>query len=1551
MSRPRKGAGEPADPTPRSDPAARAAGPQPSVTSSGRRAVAVGQNAHVVITGDGNVVNVQPLPHERAVPGPGLAGGDVALPSVTLPPRRVARERIRGRDRLISQVDQEVRNRLADGVGEGTAYVLSGLGGCGKTTAALEIAHRLAPAMAHTWWVSDADGDLRGSMKALALAAGAAPQELTPVNTADVLWQRLDSLTRPWLLVLDNMDDPDSLLQHFRRLRPVRAPGTVLVTSRNSPAWPDATVLPVDTLDPETGARVLMDLAPHAGDEPAARRLAERLGGLPLALYLAGAYLGTRRVRQASDAADTFDTYRLTVNRRLREEDVTRSPGAALDRDPGRRTIRTTWELSLRLLESVAERDRDSGGYRFARPLLRLLSCFALAPIPHQQLVASDVLAGSPMFRDITRDELDTAIAGLESLGLVRVEQAADHGATDAGVRWVLTLHPLVREINRLHDDPENQASRYLVLVVELLARATDRLDPGHPGDWPLWRHWAPHCSAPLRLPGLPDSDPELLIRATGLALGAAEYRTHMGIYDEALAELRFITDLRARRLGEDHRATLASRVSLAWALRDNGELQASAEEYGKSIELLGSTAVPDDDPLAQSARAGWARVLRGLGGSARYATAERELRTVLDIRRRDPVRNAWAILRTRRDIATVLHKRGLLQEAVEELRAVYKESRDALGEWHIDTLSIGTSLARVLRDAGWTDEAEEVIEQVLEGCGEVLADDHPNALVARHERARIRRDLGWYAEAEKEFAGTWPLLARRFGAGHPDTLASRHELATVLHLSGCLDEAAGHYRAVCDGLEQRLGTDHPDAVVCRGNLARVLEETAHDERHGPAQGVALMIDDPQDGDAVPDFANLRLREAFALPAAVLDLPAVQRGLRRFTSPRVSRGGGEAGGYGGLSEYVSASSTGGSYERTYRPPAPRRAEPEPEPPREPEAQSRRLTPAARRAADGREARALVDVLIRQERGLRVAALCKIRIAAEEAGPHLHPSLPHVTAVNLLAAVDEEAPDIMDDLLLHPATGRWMAHVLRRLDDGEDDAVAVPLWVDLGHLHALAAAAGIRAGISFTCRVPVRDGVVQLPTLGYAEAGFSRPETAVVRAEAGEVVVEVGHGTVPVPDPVGRGPSRWHEPHRLSARTAAASWAPVLDDLDPFRRPDGPAAPDRLAPERAARWQRVVQQAWRSLIRADAARAEAIGRAVTALTPLRPAQDGRTGMSLTSTDAFGGVVLDDPRDAEELAATLVHEFRHMQLAAVQHGVTLHTADGTADLGYAPWRDDPRPFAGRFHGVFAYLGVTEFWWRLSAASSTGTARRRAQFEAAYWGRETWDVFTALRSSRHLTRAGRAFMDELEKAARPWREEAGLPEDVVALATEAAAGQRVRWRLHHLAVDPQDCARLTHAFTVGAERPHVSGGFAALRPDPGARLLDAGLPLPREAAVDFEEFRRARHTVADGDPRASDIARLLGDLPRATRLAVERIAGDPAPAESWVRLALAVRRDAEVPEAARRALVQRPELVRAVYDRVRRSTNAAPEPIRLAAWIDGPGDRELPPVAHPW
>ena len=89
----------------------------------------------------------------------------------------------------------------------------------------------------------------------------------------------------PWLLVFDNAPDRAAIA----RFLPPAGAGRVLITSRNQ-IWPPGQALDVPVLDPEVAAEFLVSRTGDP-DRQAARELADELGGLPLALEQAAAYI------------------------------------------------------------------------------------------------------------------------------------------------------------------------------------------------------------------------------------------------------------------------------------------------------------------------------------------------------------------------------------------------------------------------------------------------------------------------------------------------------------------------------------------------------------------------------------------------------------------------------------------------------------------------------------------------------------------------------------------------------------------------------------------------------------------------------------------------------------------------------------------------------------------------------------------------------------------------------------------------------------------------------------------------------------------------------------------------------------------------------------------------------------------------------------------------------------------------------------------------------------------------------------------------------------
>jgi len=419
------------------------------------------------------------------------------------------------------------------------------------------------------------------------------------------------------------------------------------------------------------------------------------------------------------------------------------------------------------------------------------------------------------------------------------------------------------------------------------------------------------------------------------------------------------------------------------------------------------------------------------------------------------------------------------------------------------------------------------------------------------------------------------------------------------------------------------------------------------------------------------------------------------------------------------------------------------------------------------AAGGGDARTMAALLVGQfSRRLLLlqAVLTATRHRAPAAVPALEP------AYTLLAEVQRTHPDLVREVLLLPRVGNWATACLH--DSGDTRSY--------GYLGCLAVSAAFRARTGFEIDVPVLDGEVCLPTLGTA-ALDGRPRTALVTADAGRgLTVRAGQAIVRVPregSGAGAEPG-WRPARRLRATAGEHRLAPWLDDSGPFRAPPGPPLTRSLvSAEDADRWERLLGEAWQLLTRRHPADAPAMAATLQALIPLRPSTDAQEA-SATAANAVGAVLLTPPRQAENLALTLLHEFQHGKLAALEHLVRLHAADPQARY-YAPWRRDPRPLGALLHGAYAFLGVAGYWHaRLTDRDASGENRVRAVAEKqlAYWSAAVQIALRQIAETGTLTAAGRRLTDGMATASARLGQAAGPA--ARSLAAERLRHDRLAW-----------------------------------------------------------------------------------------------------------------------------------------------------------------------------
>ncbi len=687
--------------------------------------------------------------HHYGEGGRGSVDGpdSIRLPIVGRPPV-VFRDRTDVLDRL--------RESLAGG-SRGAVFVLHGMGGCGKTAVAYTFfRHATAEAGQVGLWVNAADrAALRAGMLAVAADRGAESGALLAARNglrpaADLVWERLDSSPEPWLLVLDNADDP-AILRNGGWLR-ASSRGTVVVTTRQAAArwWPGARLQHVGVLPRDEAAQVLCDLAPNSGTLEQAARVADRLGRLPLALTLAGGFLAHQLIdpwtmeayERHLESKPGDDAAEGTAHVGLLDLGLIDRGADPLAEEDSRHLVGRTWQLTLDAFEARALPE--------APALLRLLARLAPEPLPLH------VLNDEAVRNVVPRGRVETALRALVEHSLTAL--------VEAGERCVRTHGVLLDSVAAA--TPETMIPLLNRTATQLLDAAVPAVPDAGPHA-PRLRLLAPHVLALLRRTDDQATVAAVLTTATRLAVACHRTGDYLSAWDTA----RLAAQTARRTLGDDHRSVLAADSRAGRALFRLGRY-AEAEELLGRVRRAQERLLGPGDPDTLDTIHGLQLVLGNVG---RRDEALALLRSTVALRR--AALGAWhpLTLRSRAGLLVVLGADELtVADDPDAPLAVADDCVRHLGLGHTITLIARHNHAWALyllgefamadREAAWA--ASEYLRR--------FGPDYPLVLAARQLLARTRTALGDRDAGITLMADVVAQRERSLGPDHPFTVAGR---------------------------------------------------------------------------------------------------------------------------------------------------------------------------------------------------------------------------------------------------------------------------------------------------------------------------------------------------------------------------------------------------------------------------------------------------------------------------------------------------------------------------------------------------------------------------------------------------------------------------------------------------------------------------------------------------------------------------------------------------------------------------------------------------------
>ena len=430
---------------------------------------------------------------------------------------------------------------------------LSGMPGVGKTELAIEYAHRHRDAYSAVFWVHAESFDtlnasFSGLAERLALPERTAPEQERVVQAVIRWWQTHSG----WLLIFDNADDL-ALVESFI---PTDVQGQKLFTTREHALGHLAERLPVPMLTAKEGGLLLLRRAgfKSANKAPApvcstAEAISDDVGGLPLALDQAGAYI--------EQTQSSFDEYRRLYEQYGKELRAKRGDRPATHRD--------SVTITLRL--ALAEVEKRSPA---AADLLRLCAFF------NPEQISEFILTEHP-------DHLDGTLSTIAGHPL----QWAD--TRGEACRWslleseqgLLSMHRLVKAV--LIDEMPREIQREWAICAIRVVNGAFPSGTFDVVDWPRCEqllHHAEVCAAHIEQWSIESEVAGALLIRTGFYLQArGRYEQAAPLVERALAILEKV-------LGGEHPNVATSLSNLALLYRAQGRYEQAAPLYARALAI-----------------------------------------------------------------------------------------------------------------------------------------------------------------------------------------------------------------------------------------------------------------------------------------------------------------------------------------------------------------------------------------------------------------------------------------------------------------------------------------------------------------------------------------------------------------------------------------------------------------------------------------------------------------------------------------------------------------------------------------------------------------------------------------------------------------------------------------------------------------------------------------------------------------------------------------------------------------------------------------------------
>jgi tetratricopeptide (TPR) repeat protein len=718
--------------------------------------------------------------------------------------------------------------------------VVHGLGGVGKTQLAIQYAWEHAENFSALLWLpADSESSIATGLARLCEVLGLPEREEREDSVRAEAMRRWLRTHSGWLLIADNADTREVQAALLREMRDWHH-GRVIITSRLEDWSLQSAPIPLGTWTDMQGAQWLQArLAdkPITCSETDASALSGELGGLPLALEQAAAYMVQRRI----GPAEYLHRFQASAEK-ARQLLATAMPhGGGTDYE---KTVATTWlvtvdqltPLARAILKMIAWLGPDEiPRFLFSRAPDQVIEAASEAFMSERPSASEEQVSPNPM------EAVEESLVLLARYSLIELRE--DH----------LLCHRLVQSTQRW-DEPKT----WLLRTIRWVNAAIPNDPP--PRDirsWPLI--WQPLHKPLENLVSHTESGCFELLPSDASQAGWTRLLNGLGLFLLEKTELAKTESLFHRALQIDEASFGPRHPNVALRLTSLASLLLEVNRVAEAEPLL-RRALEIDEAVYGPAHSIVGRDLNNLSGLL-YATnklseAEPLMRRALKIgEANDGPRHPDVAIRLN-NLAQLLKTTNRLAEAEPLMRRVLEIDEEIYGSQHPRVATDLNNFASLLQATNRLAEAEPLKRRALQIDEACYGCEHPKVARDLSNLALLLRDTNRQTEAEPLMCRALGIDEAIFGPQHPKVAHDLSNLAGLFQATNRLEAAEPLMRRALNIDEATYGPTHPSVAADLANLAGLLQELNQLEAAEPLILRALAIDEASYGSHHPRVAT-----------------------------------------------------------------------------------------------------------------------------------------------------------------------------------------------------------------------------------------------------------------------------------------------------------------------------------------------------------------------------------------------------------------------------------------------------------------------------------------------------------------------------------------------------------------------------------------------------------------------------------------------------------------------------------------------------------------------